>query len=480
MEVLTTADYFYDTTTSVPLATPTAYPTDSSLLDLSASITPSTRDVVERLLLSGSGTGSNAQQFTHNQITFEIPSHHDLEHINKLHTFNTLLQRIGNVAYDTVASSSTHDSSSRSTVASAEQAHRDSFLHPFGVDATGPHITSEQISKSAVLNLADLKANNGVGSVGGGFLESLFGDADMHMVINYLWIGVVTALVVLSVIFILFSCYFYRKFRQWKKCNKDIRNHMHNDLYADGHIVACDRLMDAHGQHPATAAGAAAAAAYYQQIESPPCYTIATGLPTYDEALHHHQHFAYGMKFVYPTLTAVHHHQHPTIGGGVYNSNCNNNNAAIATMMLKQQQIANDHWQQQQEQQLVKQKSYKVSQTGAKSVKSALADANELLVASAAEGLILQMDDVPTTYECDIAELHSLNLPAAEIGVAAPLLGVNAATNNTSTEKSSLLEEVITIRLDDMTPTVALAGTTPTQITRPTRTGPQTLYFNEQ
>ena len=48
-------------------------------------------------------------------------------------------------------------------------------------------------------------------------------------------------------------------------------------------------------------------AAYYQ-MESPPCYTIATGLPTYDEALHHNQqHFAFGMKFIYPTLAAVHH-----------------------------------------------------------------------------------------------------------------------------------------------------------------------------
>lgn len=51
-------------------------------------------------------------------------------------------------------------------------------------------------------------------------------------------------------------------------------------------------------------------AAYYQMDSPPPppCYTIATGLPTYDEALHHHhQQFAFGMKFIYPTLAAVHH-----------------------------------------------------------------------------------------------------------------------------------------------------------------------------
>lgn len=47
-------------------------------------------------------------------------------------------------------------------------------------------------------------------------------------------------------------------------------------------------------------------AAYYQ-IESPPCYTIATGLPSYDEALHNNaQHFGFGMKFMYPQIAAIH------------------------------------------------------------------------------------------------------------------------------------------------------------------------------
>uniref|UniRef100_A0A0A1WPD0 Protein commissureless n=1 Tax=Zeugodacus cucurbitae TaxID=28588 RepID=A0A0A1WPD0_ZEUCU len=392
MEDTTTMDYLYDTTTYAPETTDYS---DTPFLNLAA-VTPD--GVVDRLLHSG-------EQLSHNQITFEIPTHHDLEHINKLHTFNTLLQRIGNVAYDTVASA-----------ASAHSVEEQHALRPFGVDATGQRITSEQISKSAVLNLAELK--DGVsGSVGGSFLEDFFGDADMHAVINYLWIGVVTALVVLSVIFILFSCYFYRKFRQWKKCNKDIRNHLSNDLYTDGHLVVCDRLMDAHGQHTATAA----TAAYYQQLESPPCYTIATGLPTYDEALHHHQqHFSYGMKFMYPTITAVHHH--PAIAG-VYSSQCNNN---------KQQ------FDMQEEQ--MKQKSYKVSS-------GALEDEAALEVV------------VPASY--DIAELHGLNLSAAGMSVTAPLLGVNVGAAK-STAASSSLEEVITIRLDEMTPTAALpvAGAT--------------------
>lgn len=204
MEDTTTTEYLYGTTTYAPETTYAAETTDYSdtpFLNFAA-VTPD--GVVDRLLHSG-------EQLSHNQITFEIPSHHDLEHINKLHTFNTLLQRIGNVAYDTVGSARAH---SMATVPQEEQ----HALRTLGLDATGQRITSEQISKSAVLNLAELK--NGVGSVGDSFLDDFFGDADMHAVINYLWIGVVTALVVLSVIFILFSCYFYRKFRQWKKCSK--------------------------------------------------------------------------------------------------------------------------------------------------------------------------------------------------------------------------------------------------------------------
>ncbi|XP_053954922.1 uncharacterized protein LOC128861058 [Anastrepha ludens] len=429
MEPTTIVDYLYETSTFAPQPTfvdGTTDITDTPFADELAALTP--KNIVDRLLHSG-------EQLTHNQITFEIPSHHDLEHINTLHTFNTLLQRIGNVAYDTVASASAQRSPDEG--------------HPFGVDATGQRITSEQISNSAVLNLADLK-NGERGSVGGSFLEDFLGDADMHMIINYLWIGVVTALVVLSVIFIVFSCYFYRKFRQWKKCNKDIRNHLNNGMYADGHLVGCDRLMDAHGQHPATAA----ATAYYQQIESPPCYTIATGLPTYNEALHHHQHFSYGMKFMYPSITAVHHH--PVIAG-VYttngnNSNSNNNKSEI---MLKQQ--SGEHWQQRQ-QQLMKQKSYKVSPLFTAAEADMELEREEVLEL-----------DVPTTY--DIAELHGLNLPAAAMGVAEPLLGVSGAG---STASSPTLEEVITIRLDEMTPTATLAAK-PTASRRP-----RILYYNEQ
>lgn len=221
--------------------------------------------------------------------------------------------------------------------------------------------------------------------------------------------------------------------------DKDIRNHLSNDLYTDGHLVVCDRLMDAHGQHMATAAAVAAAAnagTYYQQMESPPCYTIATGLPTYDEALHQHQqHFSYGMKFMYPAITAVHHH--PAIAG-VYNN--------TLTATFKQQSVAQQ--QQQAQEQLMKQKAYKVSSV-------ALEDEASLEVV------------VPASY--DIAELHGLNLSAAGMGVTAPLLGVKADAGKSSTAS---LEEVITIRLDDMTPTAALPVTAAT-------THRPAMFYNE-
>ncbi|KAH8370720.1 hypothetical protein KR093_004806 [Drosophila rubida] len=236
-----------------------------------------------------------AEHMQQNQITFEIPTAHDLRHIDALHSFNALLQRIGNSPASASAS-----------------------------------ISTEQLSNSVVLDLADLR-DNSAGAVeadGNSTWEEIFGDADMHAIVNYLWIGVVTSLVVLSLVFILFSCYFYRKFRTWKKCNKDIRAQIHaaSDSYsshgASHHLISCDarrllqQLPAANGAATGSPlggpiAGAAGSEAAFYQIESPPCYTIATGLPSYDEALHHQpRHFAYGMKFVYPSLAAVHHHHH--------------------------------------------------------------------------------------------------------------------------------------------------------------------------
>ncbi|XP_017841134.2 LOW QUALITY PROTEIN: protein commissureless 1 [Drosophila busckii] len=225
-----------------------------------------------------------AEHMQQNQITFEIPSAHDLRHIDALHSFNALLQRIGSAA----------------------------------APAASASISTEQLSNSVVLDLADLRDEAATDANAASSWEQIFGDADMHAIINYLWIGVVTSLVVLSLVFILFSCYFYRKFRTWKKCNKDIRAQLpHHDSYsshgASQHLISCDasRLLQQLPPNAAAAAAGAGGEAAFYQIESPPCYTIATGLPSYDEALHHQpRHFAYGMKFVYPSLAAVHHHHH--------------------------------------------------------------------------------------------------------------------------------------------------------------------------
>jgi len=135
-----------------------------------------------------------AEHLQQNQITFEIPSAHDLRHIDALNSFNALLQRIGNaaVSYDPAP--------------------------PSGWSPDGS-ISTEQLSKSVVLDLADLR-DRSEDSAESSWWNQIFGDADMHVIINYLWIGVVSSLVVLSLVFILFSCYFYRKFRTWKKCSK--------------------------------------------------------------------------------------------------------------------------------------------------------------------------------------------------------------------------------------------------------------------
>lgn len=133
-------------------------------------------------------------QKDHPEISFVIPSQHDNQHIDNMVQFKRLLEKVGNTAYDTIGSS-----------------HHDSNVL---IDSMGQTITHEQISNSAVLNMAELK-NNALSG-----LERFFAGTDMHSLINYLWVGVVTSLIVLTVIFVLFSCYFYRKFREWKKCSK--------------------------------------------------------------------------------------------------------------------------------------------------------------------------------------------------------------------------------------------------------------------
>ncbi|XP_055856632.1 protein commissureless 1 [Episyrphus balteatus] len=215
-----------------------------------------------------------------NQITFEIPSNVDLERIKNLDNFTNLLHRISNSVL-------TANSNNGNSVTNGIHLSNNNIVNGIGHDAVaissdGHVITKDQISGSVVLNLADLQNS-------GSFLDRFFNGADMHSIINYLWIGVVTSLIILSVIFIIFSCYFYRKFREWKKCNKDIRSHLNGDLYPNG--TTCGT------------AGGQSEASYYQ-MESPPCYTIATGLPSYDEALHHQTHFAFGMKFLYPMCPA--------------------------------------------------------------------------------------------------------------------------------------------------------------------------------
>lgn len=120
-------------------------------------------------------------------ITFEIPSNHDLEHIKNLDNLTSLLHRI------LPSSSILKDG--------------EGF-----VTSDGSLVHKDQISGSVVLNLADLKPN--------GLYELLFGSTDVQTVINYLWIGIVSSLIILSVIFIIFSCYFYKKFKEWKKCSK--------------------------------------------------------------------------------------------------------------------------------------------------------------------------------------------------------------------------------------------------------------------
>ncbi|XP_055383714.1 putative uncharacterized protein DDB_G0286901 [Condylostylus longicornis] len=297
---------------------------------------------------SGSASASAASAiqdlWSDQQITFEIPSSNDLEKINNLDNFTNLFHRIINNAQQQQQQLQQQQQHQNHEYNNIIDNHNNINYHNY--DNNNNRLlfnTHFDTNGSPVINLADLKTNydNDGGSVSltddlfnlnnfnnvhndhnninllndnniNSLENLLFGNINMQNLINYLWIGVVTSLIILSVIFIIFSCYFYRKFKEWKKCNKDIRSQMtstefyHSQQYGTNNngITVCNgnRITGTNETG-------------YYQMESPPCYTIATGLPSYDEALlyftttnnnHHHHHH----HNIHHSISHSHHNHH--------------------------------------------------------------------------------------------------------------------------------------------------------------------------
>lgn len=137
-----------------------------------------------------------SQDILGERITFVVPSSSDFERITGFKNFTALWSVGGNT---------------------------------FGGASSGNAVGGVGGGGHSSVSLSDgygLSAGDGGSDSDTNGLHSLFaklsnGNAeDFHQILNYLWIGAVVALVVLSLIFIVFSFYFYRKFVEWKKCSK--------------------------------------------------------------------------------------------------------------------------------------------------------------------------------------------------------------------------------------------------------------------
>ncbi|XP_055532588.1 protein commissureless 2 homolog [Wyeomyia smithii] len=116
--------------------------------------------------------------------------------------------------------------------------------------------------------MSSLKHFAGERSVGGGAIgwgitpaDSVSWDSAEGQLTDpsYLWIGAVMVLLTLSGLFCVCSCYLYYKYRKWQKCVS---------------IATCHTLSTEDVEAPPP-----------YDTETPPSYTIASGLPTYEDAV---------------------------------------------------------------------------------------------------------------------------------------------------------------------------------------------------
>lgn len=111
---------------------------------------------------------------------------------------------------------------------------------------------------------------------------------------SLLWIGAVMVLLILSGLFCVCSCYLYYKYRRWQKCVSS---------------ATCQTLTSVDIEAPPP-----------YDIETLPSYTIASGLPSYEDAVRHIVRQQQQSRAGYHPATAV---QKPR-------SACSNHNSAVS------------------------------------------------------------------------------------------------------------------------------------------------------
>ncbi|XP_058460774.1 protein commissureless 2 homolog [Malaya genurostris] len=117
---------------------------------------------------------------------------------------------------------------------------------------------------SSLRHFAGERSGSGLGGIGWGISTGISDGADAGMTLvdsSYLWIAAVMVLLILSGLFCVCSCYLYYKYRKWQKCVS---------------VATCHTLSNLDVEAPPP-----------YDVEMLPSYTIASGLPTYEDAIRH-------------------------------------------------------------------------------------------------------------------------------------------------------------------------------------------------
>ncbi|XP_062559446.1 protein commissureless 2 homolog [Armigeres subalbatus] len=172
------------------------------------------------------------------RITFEVPSSLDFDKLIRDNNYTLFWQNL-------------HSEPSRDRDSSA--------LSPVDPSVQGDRNSSDFSLMSSLQHFAG--ARGGADGWGLSFGDGINQIEEPLVDPSLLWIGAVMVLLILSGLFCVCSCYLYYKYRRWQKCVSS---------------ATCQSLtrMDIEAPPP-------------YDIETLPSYTIASGLPSYEDAVRH-------------------------------------------------------------------------------------------------------------------------------------------------------------------------------------------------
>ncbi|XP_058830992.1 protein commissureless 2 homolog [Topomyia yanbarensis] len=173
------------------------------------------------------------------RITFEVPTDLDFDKLIRDNNYTLYWQNLHSEPYRQKA-------------------------NPSGDSMFGDRNSSDFNLMSSLKHFAGERSGAASGSIGWGISGGSGDGADAGVPLvdpSYLWIAAVMVLLILSGLFCVCSCYLYYKYRKWQKCVS---------------VATCHTLSNLDVEAPPP-----------YDIETLPSYTIASGLPTYEDAVRH-------------------------------------------------------------------------------------------------------------------------------------------------------------------------------------------------